>query len=107
VTGAVGLTSVVVGSVFGALAIGKKSTVDNDCSPRGCTQVGLDAAHSGRTDAVASDITFVAGGALVALGAVLFVANRHEPAPTSPSTGLVTAPLVLSHGGGVALGGHF
>ncbi len=107
ITGAVGVVSLGVGSVFGAMAIGKKSTVDTDCGPRGCTQPGVDAAHAGRTDAIASDITFVAGGALVALGTVLFLTHLPAHGTANGSTGLVTSPLVLARGGGLALGGDF
>jgi len=105
ITGAVGLAMLGVGSVFGAMALAKKSTVDTDCGPNGCTQPGVDAAHAGRTDAIASDVTFAAGGALVVLGTLLFV--THLPEPTSASTGLVTSPVVLARGGGVAFGGDF
>jgi hypothetical protein len=90
VLGIAGLVSLAAGATTGALALAKKSTVTEHCpEPRGCDQTGLDAAQSGHTYATVSDVTFVAGGVLLAAGAALVLLN---PAQGSRTTGLLLAP---------------
>lgn len=100
VLGIAGLASLAAGATTGALAFAQKSTVQNHCpDPRGCDQAGLDAAHSGHTYATVSDVTFVAGGALLAAGAALVLLNPARPPPTTSWT-LAPAP------GGASIGVH-
>jgi hypothetical protein len=90
VLGIAGLASLAAGATTGALALAQKSTVQGHCpEPRGCDQTGLDAAQSGHTYATVSNVTFVAGGALLAAGAALVLLN---PAHASPAMGLLLAP---------------
>lgn len=100
VLGIAGLASLAAGATTGALAFAQKSTVQNHCpDPRGCDQTGLDAAHSGHTYATVSDVTFIAGGVLLAAGAALVLLNPARPAPT---TGWLVAPTP----GGASVGLH-
>ncbi|HTQ47784.1 MAG TPA: PEGA domain-containing protein [Polyangiaceae bacterium] len=90
VLGIAGLASLAAGGVTGGLAFAQKSTVQAHCpAPRGCDQTGLDAAQNGHTYATVSDVTFVAGGVLLAAGAALVLLN---PARDAQTTGWLLAP---------------
>ena len=84
VVGGVGVAGLVVGGIFGAIAISKNSSANsghcggslggpNQCDPTG---VGLrsDAVNAGNI----STIAFIAGGAVLATGAVLFFSAPRE-----------------------------
>jgi hypothetical protein len=72
--GSAGLVGLGVGGVFGALALGAYGdSEDGPCDARNrCTREGLDLRDSADVDATVSTIGFVAGGVLLAGGAVLF-----------------------------------
>ncbi len=76
--GGLGVVGLGLGGLFGALAASKWSTAHNDCpsSPQ-CTPSDNIAATSERTNALTlatvSTVGFIAGGALLASGVVLFV----------------------------------
>jgi hypothetical protein len=91
ITGGVGLAGIAVGAAAGALAIGKKSTVQSECDPArgGCSQAGFDASRAGHSLALVSDVGFVAGAALTAVGVWLVIAYR---APSGEPPPLVVAP---------------
>jgi hypothetical protein len=93
-----------VGTVFGIVA---KNTYDNAMSrcaqpgsspPSGCPgdaiTAGNDTAHQ---QATTSTIAFVAGGALLAGGAVLYF--------TAPKAGVAVAPTVGTNGAGLSVTG--
>jgi hypothetical protein len=71
----VGVVGVVVGAVFGLVASGKKSDATSNCNAdlSKCNSAGVDAMSSARSSATISTIGFIAGGALVAGGVVLYV----------------------------------
>jgi hypothetical protein len=83
-TGAVALG---VGGVFGALALGKKGTVRDECRESGgallCTQAGLDAASSGHTFATISNVGFGVGIVGLALGGTLLLVTKPSGAETA------------------------
>jgi hypothetical protein len=93
VVGGVGIAGVVVGGVFGILA---KSTYDsalthcpsgtNQCLPTGVT--GGKTAHS---QATVSTVAFIAGGALVAGGVVLYFSAPRGAVTVSPTVGIGSA----------------
>ena len=89
VVGAVGLATLVVGGVTGALTIGKKNLVEENCSPT-CNDASREAATAGKALSAASTVTFVAGGALTALGLTLVLVGAPS---TAPSATLTAAPL--------------
>jgi hypothetical protein len=110
VLGGVGVAGLAVGSVFGMLAIAQKSQQQIDCpnpscSPSGHTQAISD--HStGVTDGTISTVGFIAGGALLVGGAVLFF--TAGPSPGQPArSGMIVAPSAGPGGGGVSLSGRF
>ncbi len=100
VVGAVGVASLLGGSVFGFLAMkdGDRSKEDRFCPSdghNGCTQAGVDLRDRARTFGTVSTVTFIAGAALVTTGIVLYSSASSDPErPTQ-------ARLELSAGGGV------
>jgi len=80
VVGGVGLIGVGLGSYFGIRAISKNSDAEAHC-PKGslCNDnEGVELTTKARRDAVASNIAFVAGGVLVATGAVLYLTGGRS-----------------------------
>jgi hypothetical protein len=90
-----GVATVWVGSLAGMMAINRRDVQHVSCNASGCTQAGVDAAHDGATWADVSTATFIAGGALVALGATLVVMSLVSPKKTI-SVGLGAGGFVLS-----------
>lgn len=103
VVGGVGVAGLVVGSITGLLALDKASTVKSHCntSTWACDSQGVDAGSSGGTLATVSTVSFIAGAALVGVGAYLVFAWK-----VSPSTALVV-PYVDPHGAGAAFSRAF
>jgi hypothetical protein len=93
ILGGVGVASLGVATYFTLAAKGDLDDLQTSCSPH-CTQAQT---QPGRTDALAGDVLFVAGGAAV-LGAVLWAAIAPSSA-RRPSTALTVMPLP---GGGAA-----
>jgi hypothetical protein len=97
VVGGAGIVGLVLGSVFGLVS---KSTYDNafqnECgsNPRTCSTQGGQDGQSAHSQATISTVGFIAGGVLLAGGAVLYL--------TAPTGGSVTvAPTVGTSGGGL------
>ena len=81
----VGGVGVGVGTVFGVIAMGAKSTLDGECGPtkKACTkQSDIDALN---TDALVSDVGFGVGVVGLAIGTVMLVTHKgSETASTRP-----------------------
>ncbi|MEO7112306.1 MAG: tetratricopeptide repeat protein [Polyangiaceae bacterium] len=97
-----GVVSAVVGIFFGLHASARldESNSDGRCGTNNhCTQIGVDDRSDANTAATVSDVTFIAGGALIAGGAALFFTAPHgrkSSAPAarfSPSVGPKSAGL--------------
>ena len=72
----VGLAGIWVGSLAGVMAIDRRDVQRAGCdASNACTPAGLDAAREGSTWATVSTASFIAGGAVLALGATLFVVS--------------------------------
>jgi hypothetical protein len=96
--GAVGLA---IGTVFGLVAKGTyDGAVSNYCKagPSSCTQPGVTGGRSAHDQATASTVAFVAGGALLAGGGLLYLT-----APRGARVGV--APVVGSRGAGLSVSG--
>jgi hypothetical protein len=110
VSGAVGVAGLAVGGVFAAMALSEKNQQVTDCPSTGCDASGhalaLTAHSTGTTDGTISTVGFIAGGALLVGGLVLFLTAGH-PSERRASTGLLVAPCVGPGGGGVFLKGEF
>jgi hypothetical protein len=115
VLGGLGIGGLALGAVFGAQAIAKDGEADENCRPDDatlCTQRGLDLADDAGTAATVSSIAFLAGGAALAGGAVLyFTAPRGTPSTVgtrrTPAAWLRVAPAVGPGAGGVRASGAF
>jgi len=80
VAGGVGIVGIAVGAITGAVALGKKSTIDEHCVDRQCDAEGRDAVDSGQTMALVSTIGFGVGIVGLATGVVLLLtASSDEP----------------------------
>lgn len=98
VLGGVGLAGLGVGGVFGILAL--SSNGSSDCDGELClTEGGASAAADARSQAQIADIALLAGGALLATGAVLYF--------TAPSPSESVALELRIRGPSLALGGKF
>jgi hypothetical protein len=85
VVGGVGIASLVAGSVFGLLALDRKSTTDTECNDvtRSCTAAGQAAASEGRTFGTLTTIGWVVGGVGLGAGLVLIVTHKKDPVKVS------------------------
>ena len=74
VVGAVGVAGLGVGTAFGILAKNKWSDAKAKCSnyPSACSPEGIDLNSTANSQATISTVAFIAGGAAVAAGAVLW-----------------------------------
>jgi hypothetical protein len=89
VFGGVGVVGLGLGTFFGLQASSKWSDAKGKCTdyPYGCGADGQDLQSSARSAATISTVMFVAGGALLATGAVLYFT-----APKQQSVALVVGP---------------
>jgi hypothetical protein len=81
-----GVAGMWIGSLAGLMAIDRRDVQRANCDAgNACTPAGLDAARDGSTWATVSTATFIAGGALLALGAAFFVVSltSHPKAITA------------------------
>lgn len=102
VAGGVGVIGLGLGTYFGVRAIGKNSDAEGHCDDNLCSQQGLDLTDKAKKDATASNIAFVAGGALVAVGAVVFLSSG-----SSGSEQLALTPLFGPRSAAASLSGRF
>ena len=86
-----GVVGIGVGAVFGVMAISKHGDAQDACPNTTCpTQAGLDLWDQSRTDGTISTIAFIAGGALVAGGAVLWFTAKPKRAEVGVGPGTLT-----------------
>ena len=91
VIGGVGLAALAGGAITGAMVLGKKSTVDQNCdAEKRCNQRGLDAAAAGETLGMVTTIALAAGA--VGLGAGTYLVLSAAP---SDAHGASTAGATL------------
>lgn len=101
-----GVAGLAVGGVFGAFALSDKNQEHDNCSSSGCPNQPQAKADydTGNQNATVSTVAFIAGGAFLAAGAVLFFTARDPAAP--PTSGsLYLAPSTTGRGPGLVLGG--
>jgi serine/threonine-protein kinase len=106
VVGAVGLAGLVTGSIFGVVALSKDSASKTDCPSSPCPNTpqgaqGLQENDSAKSAAGISTIALIAGGALVATGAVLYLTAPKAQSSAS----LRVTPLIGPSVAGVGIGG--
>jgi hypothetical protein len=100
VLGGIGIATLGVGAVTGALTLGKASIVKDPAHCNAalhCDEAGVAAAKAGGTLSVVSTATILAGAAAAAAGVVLVITSRTRAPVTA---GLVVSPL----GAGIQVG---
>lgn len=105
VVGGVGAAGLAVGTVFGVLALDKKHAADASCpggSSGPCYAAGVHDSKTAVTDGNVSTVAFVAGGALVAGAAALWIT-----APKPSRTGARLAPFLDASTAGIGVSGRF
>lgn len=106
--GAVGIVGIAVGAIFGLVAVGRASDLDDACGgDRSRCRVPTSSVASirdaGTTAATASTVSLVVGGAALATGAVLVLWGSSRPdQPKTSSVG-----VLHFNASGVTLGGSF
>jgi hypothetical protein len=119
VVGITGVVGAAIGFTFGGLALGEKSTVDENCATkpnstdRYCTAAGISASATAIDDANISQWTLIASGAVTAVGLTVFLTaptskiseldERADLAPRLRAIVPVVGPSVL----GIDLQGSF
>lgn len=97
VFGGIGIAGVVIGSVTGIMALGKQSTVDDECDGNGlCSKEGADAASSGSTLATVSTISWVVGALGIGAGAYFLLSGEKEGPKTGFRAGFTPTGSALS-----------
>ncbi|HET7540362.1 MAG TPA: hypothetical protein VFK05_10845 [Polyangiaceae bacterium] len=92
VSGGVGVAGVIVGSVFGVLAINRKNDAEKSCPDVCPDQPSVDKWNSAQQAGNVSTVAFIVGGVGLAAGAVLWFTAKPE---TSASVGLGVGPGAL------------
>lgn len=94
--GGAGVVSLGVGGFFAVRAVTKKDERDRECQS-GCTQIGVDADRAGRTAALVSTVTVVAGAAAAAVSVMLLL--RSSGSKATPGLAVRwTGPAVVLQG---------
>lgn len=104
VSGGLGLVGVGIGTYFGVRAISRNNDAEEHC-PNGnlCNdQDGVDLTEQAQEDAVAANIAFVAGGVLLATGAVLFLTGGPKKGDR-----VALVPLLAPGTAAASLSGRF
>jgi hypothetical protein len=97
VTAAAGVAGLGIGAAFGGLAFAEWSSVNTACpSHTGCPPAAITDRSHGETYGAVSDIGFIAGGVLAAVGVTLYLT---APKDTSSSAALTVAPGAIRFGG--------
>jgi hypothetical protein len=99
----VGAAGIAVGSVFGVLALGTKSTLDGACLNKSCPQSSKSDIDSLATQALLSNVGFAVGAVGAVMGVVLLVTSHHGE--KREATGPHVTPWVGL--GTAGLGGSF
>jgi hypothetical protein len=110
VSGGVGVAGIGVGVAFGVMAGSASSNQQSACaSSTNCPNRGqaLSDRSTFTTDSSVEIAGFVAGGALLAAGVVMFIAGGNKAEPEAAKTGLVVLPAISPGGAGLTLSGGF
>jgi hypothetical protein len=95
----VGAVGIVAGSITGVMVLGKKNTIEDNCTGTRCNAEGKDAADGAQSLGLVSTIGFGVGIAGLATAAVLLLTDsKSTPAARS------WTPLIADRNGGVVVG---
>jgi hypothetical protein len=107
-TGIVGLGGVAVGTVFGFSAKSDSEIANQECNGNDCrTQRGVDAAKDAATKADISTASFIAGGSLIAVGAVLLLTGGSSASTEGPRANFRITPYAGLGSLGTQVSGRF
>jgi tetratricopeptide (TPR) repeat protein len=107
-TGLVGLGGVAVGTVFGLSAKSDADTAKQECDGNDCrSQAGVDAANDASSKANISTVSFIAGGALTAIGVVLLLSGGSSGPAERDTAHLRIAPYMGPGSLGTQVSGRF
>jgi hypothetical protein len=101
VVAGVGAAGLVVGGIFGAMALSSNSSANNgNCGasfggPNECNATGVNDRSSAVRDGDISTIAFIAGGVLAAGGVTLFFLAPKSSVEAAPAVGMGSAGLTL------------
>ncbi len=102
VSSGAGIVGLGVGAFFGLRVAAKNDESKENCAGNRCNQLGFDARQSALDAATVSTIAFIAGGALLAGGVVLYLT-----APRGRASSLAVGPMVGAAEGGGAIYGRW
>ncbi len=100
--GGLGIVGIGVGTVYGFTAIHNNSQSKNECpsNPNICSDAGVNGRNDALRQARISTVAFVAGGAALAAGAVLyFTAPNGQPLPITVQASVEPRTAQLNFGG--------
>lgn len=78
VIGGVGVLGILTSGVAGVIVLGKKGTVNDECSGDFCSAKGVDAADAGKTWSTVATVSFIGGAVLTGVGAYLVLSHSRE-----------------------------
>lgn len=108
--GGAGVIGVVLGTIFGVKAIGKKSDADAACQPNAptlCEAAGFALRHEEKSAGTISTISFIAGGVALAGGVVLFMTAPSGSAKKSEAMRFEVKPAVAGGDMGLTFRGSW
>lgn len=106
--GGVGVAGLVLGGVFGGLAMSSKSELGKLCPNNACPQgKGQDTLASAKTKGLVSSVGFGVGGAALATGVVLFVLSARGSAPKQDEQKTSLVPALAPGFAGLSASGSF
>lgn len=107
--GGVGVAGLVLGGVFGGLAMSSKSELEKLCPNNACPagNGGQDKLASAKTKGLVSTVGFSVGGAALATGVVLFVLSTRGSAPKQDERKATLVPAVGPGFAGLTTVGSF
>jgi serine/threonine-protein kinase len=108
VIGGAGVVGLGLSGLFAVLAKGKYNDSLTNCpsSPNVCNSTGVDQRNTALSDGNVSSVTFAAGLALLAGGAIVYFTAPHANSST-PTGNLGVSPLVGTNVGGALLQGSW
>jgi hypothetical protein len=107
--GGVGVAGLVIGGVFGGLAMSAKSDLSKSCPNNACSASngGQDKLASAKTKGLVSTVGFAAGGAALATGVVLFVLSTRGSASKQDERKTSLLPALAPGFAGLTTSGSF
>jgi hypothetical protein len=98
IAGGVGVAGLVVGAVFGARVLGKRSDIHAHCNGSACDETGLAAANDAKSAGTVSNIGVAVGLAGLGAAAVLWLTAPSDPASTALRPTFVVSPRGVAFG---------